>query len=338
MASVLDAVDSTAAATEMSPPGTFPTVVSSADPATRLLDWMHASRPRVQRLLTEAGAVLLRGFVVDPVDFENVCVMVSGALMDYEYRSNRREQLSGKLFNSTEYPASEAIPFHNEMSYFSRWPKHIWFMCQTPAAAGGDTPLADSAEVLHRIPADVREPFERLGVRYTRTMGPDLDLSWQEVFQTDDRAIVDEYCTNSGLEHEWLGDDRLRTAQHRPAVISHPHSGEPLWFNQAHLFHPSSLGSEVYNWLIRRYGVEQLPRNAFYGDGTPIPLEVLDVIRSVYLDLSRPTRWQRDDVLVFDNMRFAHARGSFTPPRRVIVGLGGAVSGYDLVTASQATD
>lgn len=307
-----------------------PMLIEPNSAKVALLDWVQANRALVDRGLAEPGAVLFRGFRPQRMEFEQVCLTISGSFMEYEYRSNNRTRLSRNLFNSTEYPASERIPFHNEMSYFSVWPRHVWFLCEIPAAARGDTPLADSVETYQRLPPDVREPFERLGVRYTRTIGPQVDLSWRDVFQTNDRSAVNQYCARFGIEHEWLDSECLRTAQVRPAVIRHPDTGDPVWFNQAHLFHPSALGPEVHQWLLRRYGHDMLPRNAMYGDGTPIPTEALEAIRTVYSQLAFATPWQAGDVLLFDNMRLAHARDSFTPPRRIVVGLAGIVSDANL--------
>jgi alpha-ketoglutarate-dependent taurine dioxygenase len=301
-------------------------VVCPEQPAASLREWIHKHATRVDTLLREPGAIIFRGFdMPSRDDFEKICTDVSGPFMEYEYRSNNRQRLTGSLFNSTEYPSSERIPFHNEMSYFAIWPRHVWFLCEIPAAADGDTPLADSAEVYRQLPEDVREPFERLGVRYTRTIGPDVDLNWRDVFQTDDRQAVNDYCDRFAIEYEWIDDDTIRTAQHRPAVVLHPLSAERIWFNQAHLFHPSSLGEDVHRWLLDHYGEANLPRNAMFGDGSPIPLPSLEIIRAAYARLSMPTKWEAGDVLVFDNMRYAHARDRFTAPRRIVVGLTGAI-------------
>jgi alpha-ketoglutarate-dependent taurine dioxygenase len=313
---------------------TVPVVISPPSARPALSTWVREHRHVIDEGLADVGALLLRGFTVSRSDFEDLCETVSGKFVDYEYRSNNRTKLTEKLFNSTEYPASERIPFHNEMSYFSRWPRHVWFLCEVPAAAGGDTPLADSTQMYQQLPPDLREPFERLGVRYTRTIGPEVDLSWRDVFQTEDRRDVDAYCARFGIDCEWLDDEQVRTSQHRPGVIRHPATGELVWFNQAHLFHPSALGPELHAWLVKRYGEERLPRNAQYGDGSPIPVEVLDIIRATYQSLSCPTLWEQDDVLVFDNIRYAHARDSFTPPRRIVVGLTGSMGDEDLPPAT----
>ena len=49
----------------------------------------------------------------------------------------------------------------------------------------------------------------------------------------------------------------------------HPVTGEKGWFNQANLFHVSALGEDG-KMLIDQLGVNNLPRNAYFGDGSEI--------------------------------------------------------------------
>ncbi|MGK9789048.1 TauD/TfdA family dioxygenase, partial [Salmonella enterica subsp. enterica] len=84
--------------------------------------------------------------------------------------------------------------------------------------------------------------------------------------------------------------------------------GDPVWFNQAHLFHLSALAPEMREVLLDTVGEEDLPRNVYYGDGTPIPDAELDAVRAV-LDVHKVVfPWREGDVLMLDNMLTAHAR------------------------------
>ena len=65
-----------------------------------------------------------------------------------------------------------------------------------------------------------------------------------------------------------------------PAVIDHLRTGEPVWFNQANLFHMSNLQPEVRRELLAEFGEAGLPRNAFYGDGSRIDDDDLDTVRA----------------------------------------------------------
>jgi alpha-ketoglutarate-dependent taurine dioxygenase len=301
------------------------TMVRVVEPAVGGLDvsqWIASQRAWLDRMLLAHGALLFRGFdCLQPERFEGVIAASGRPAFAYTYRSTPRRVVRNAIFSSTEYPADQAIPMHNEMSYTTAWPGRLWLCCLTAAAEGGETPLADSAAVWRRIPEPVRERFRRHGVRYVRNYGTGLDLPWQEVFQTADRHEVEVFCRAAGISFDWVTDTHLRTAQVCQSEIEHPVTKAPVWFNQAHLFHVSSLGEHVSSALIGVAGVGELPRNAYFGDGSEIPEGMLDVVRAAYDAESIRFSWQAGDLLVVDNVAVAHGRMPFRGQRRVVVGM-----------------
>ncbi|HEY6121540.1 MAG TPA: TauD/TfdA family dioxygenase [Pyrinomonadaceae bacterium] len=302
--------------------GKLPLVMEPAVEGLSLVDWSTSNRQHLEQELLRYGAILFRGFKVNTVDeFEEFMKSLVGELLDYSYRSTPRTQVSGRIYTSTEYPAHQTIPLHNEMSYTRQWPTIIGFYCVQPAEEGGETPIADSRKVFQRIDSSIRDRFAERNVCYVRNYGDAMDLSWQNVFQTDDRAVVESFCRQAGIEFQWKGDERLRTSHICQAVAQHPRTGEFVWFNQAHLFHVSSLKSEIRDSLLKFSGDEP-PRNAYYGDGQPINESDLDKIRSAYEEEAVVFPWQQRDVLVLDNMLTAHGRMPFRGARRIVVGMG----------------
>jgi alpha-ketoglutarate-dependent taurine dioxygenase len=304
------------------PDATLPLVVRPATGGVNLTEWAARNRELVEEHLLRAGALLFSGFALKSArQFEEFIEMLAGELLEYSYRSTPRSHVSGRIYTSTEYPADQSIPLHNEMAYAAHWPMKLWFFCAEPATRGGETPVADSRRVFLRIDPAVRERFERGGVMYVRNYGAGLDLTWQNVFQTSDRAEVEAYCRRAGMDFEWRGAGRLRTRQVCQATATHPLTGERVWFNQAHLFHVSSLEHAVRESLLALASEEELPRNAFYGDGTPIEAAALAEIREVYRREAVVFPWQAGDVLMLDNMLAAHGRNPFGGPRKVLVGM-----------------
>jgi hypothetical protein len=98
------------------------------------------------------------------------------------------------------------------------------------------------------------------------------------------------------------------------------------WFNQAHLFHTSSLPAAVREDLLASFGPEQLPRNALYGDGSVIEDEALTEIRAAFEAETVATPWQTGDVMLVDNMLMSHGRNPYDGPRKVLVAMSGAWS------------
>jgi alpha-ketoglutarate-dependent taurine dioxygenase len=300
----------------------FPLVVRPRVASTNLASWAGDQRERIASLLLEHGAILFRGFEVsDVARFQETVRAVSPDLLDYKERAAPRVEVAPNVFTSTEYPADQPIPLHHEMSYSHNWPTKIWFCCVQPAAAGGCTPIADDRRVFHRIDPEVKRRFLAHRVMYVRNYGGGVDLPWQEVFQTTERAAVEAYGRRAHMEIEWRDGDRLRTRAVRQVVATHPRTGETVWFNHAHMFHVSNLEPGLRAALRAELDADELPRNAFYGDGSEIKDEVLAAIRDVYRTAAVAFPWQRGDVLLLDNFLTSHGREPFSGPRRIVVAM-----------------
>jgi alpha-ketoglutarate-dependent taurine dioxygenase len=291
-----------------------------------LADWSRDHADCVTGWLHRHGAVLFRGFDVGMDRFAAVAESLAGAALPYRERSSPRTQLGPGVYTSTDHPADQAIALHNENSYQTEYPARLVFGCLLPAEAGGETPLADCRRVFARIPPDIVDTFRRRHIRYVRTYGDVVGLSWQEAFQDNDRSRVDEYCLAHGISAHWRPDGGLRTERIGPALATHPHTRETVWFNHAAFFHVSTLDPPVARALIAQFGEDGLPANTYYGDGAPIGAAALDTIRAAYRDEMVAEPWRRGDVLLVDNLLVAHGRAPFRGERRVVVSMAGRLS------------
>lgn len=304
------------------PDSPLPLVVRPVVEKLNLVKWAAANPSFIDSYLLRNGAILFRGFGLEAAEeFERLIQAVSGPLLDYSYRSTPRTVISGRIYSSTEYPAHQTIPLHNENSYSRSWPMKLWFLSLQVAEQGGQTPIADSRKIYQAIAPEIRECFVRQGLLYVRNYGTGLDLSWQEVFQTSSRPIVEDYCRKAQMEFEWIGDEQLRTRQRCQVTERHPRTGEMIWFNQAHLFHASRLPAEVRDWLLAAFGECNLPRNVYFADGSPIDSAMLDEVLRVCDANSVVFPWNEGDVLLLDNMLTAHGRKPFVGKRKVVVGM-----------------
>jgi alpha-ketoglutarate-dependent taurine dioxygenase len=111
-------------------------------------------------------------------------------------------------------------------------------------------------------------------------------------------------------------------------MAHHPETGDYLWFNQAHLFHISSLEPKPRAAMLAVFREEDLPRNSCYGDGTPLDEEMLENIREAFRSETISFPWQASDVLLIDNMLVAHGRNSFQGPRKVLVAMTDTYSSF----------
>jgi len=303
-------------------PAALPALVAPEHVGETLLHAAPRLRALGEPLLRSAGAVLFRGFAsAGRDDFSSFAASHGHALINYEFGSTPRTNKGGGVYSSTEYPAHQHIPLHNEQSYSQQWPMKIWFYAERVAQSGGETPIADSRAIYRRMPSAITRRFERDGVLYVRNFGNGLDVPWWQTFETEDRSAVEEVCRRRGIACEWKADGELRTRERGQGVARHPRTLDWVWFNQAHLFHVSALPNEAREALLACVEPEDLPRNAYYGDGTEIEASVLEEIRGVLSEQEVVFPWQAGDVLMLDNMLTAHARRPFLGLRSVSVAM-----------------
>lgn len=301
----------------------IPVVIKPVVEGLNLLKWAQNNTETIEALLLQHRALLFRDFHINTTDLFNEFIKVTskGELLEYRDRSSPRHEISNKIYTSTDYPAEQRIFLHNEGTYWLTWPLKIYFGCLTAASQGGETPIADCRNIFQRLDPKIRERFMEKKVLYVRNYNDGFGLTWQTVFQTEDKNVVEQYCRRNQIDFEWKENERLKTRQIRQAVAKHPKTGEMIWFNHATFFHISTLEEPMKSALLAEFKEEDLPNNTYYGDGSPIEPSVLDELRAVYQQEKITFPWQVGDVLLLDNMSIAHGRESFVGARKVVVGM-----------------
>lgn len=287
--------------------------------------WYKESHALTDKILLDKGAILFKGVGIDSAAaFEELISGIVPSSLDYVDGNSPRTRLSSKIYTSTEYDARESITLHNELSYSSRWPSRLFFNCQIPAQAGGETPIADSRRILQQMNASLVEEISRKRIRYIRNLhgGQGIGPSWQYTFETTDPAAVTKFCHESNTECEWKDDGSLRLIQYSDGIIMHGKTGERVWFNQIDQFHPSQLNKEVYETLTMLYEDEMdLPMYVTFGDGTRIPEDMIQEVRKTCDGLAVPTKWEKGDLLMLDNVLCCHGRSPYVGERKVLVSM-----------------
>lgn len=318
-----------------------------------LLHWLHEHRSVVQEALLVHGALMFRGFEVQRAqDFERVALAVEDRL-SAEYRgTSPRKVVPGTeyVFCASELPSFFPIPQHIEMSFVPEPPRTIFFGCMVPNRGfGGETALCDFREVYRQLSPPIRAAFDERGVLNIRNyhelkrwyhFDPWQLKGWRDVFETSDAAAVERECKQYGWRCQWGRARSLRVLGVSPASVTHPETGDRVWFNHAGVFHFAMLPQELAriwqrsgDWvqgllLLLSRPLLRLMRmmqgeldhgmHAQFGDGTPIPDEFMEHVRSVIWRNMVFPKWQRGDVVVLDNLRVSHGRQPYRGRDRTV--------------------
>jgi hypothetical protein len=272
--------------------------------------------------------VLFRRTAVDtPEKLQDIVSRTAGELSEFTEESSPRRHVAGQVFTSTDYPKEYPIQFHSEYSYAARWPMKLYFCCFRPSVVGGETPFSDTRQVLAKMRKETREAFEKKGVMYIRNYRPHIGVSWQTAFRTQEREVVEKMCADARITCEWKEGGVLRTRARTEAIVSHPQSGEPVWFNHAFFFNVRAIEPvSVRRELLSYPELDPLSMNTTFGDGSTIEAEIIEEIRQLYDGASTRFVWEPGDILLLDNMLCAHARAPYQGARNIVVVMADAIA------------
>lgn len=290
------------------------------------VNWYVVHQELVDDLVQRTGSVLFKGIIMDDLaDFEFVTESLFTRFVSYIDGFSPRTKLSKSIYTSTEYDADFRITLHNELSFSHVWPSKLLFFCVTPASEGGATTLADCRQILKTLDLGLLAAFEQKGVTYIRNLhnGEGLGPSWQQTYETKDKAQVEKFCKSGGTEFSWTDEGYLHLVQKKPATIRHRQTGEKLWFNQVDQFHPSQLNKEIHETLMELYGGNEwlLPMYGCFGDGSPISQEQIDLLHAGIEKCLVPIQWKTGDLLIVDNEMLSHGRMPYKGDRKILVSM-----------------
>jgi alpha-ketoglutarate-dependent taurine dioxygenase len=308
----------------------LPLVLEPTEDGIDLAEWNATNREWVEAQLLVHGGVLFRNFTLpSPADFERAAKAIYGELFG-DYGDLPKNAAGEKIYESTPYPPDQMILYHNESSHLPSWPRKISFHCVIPAKSGGCTPVFDTREALKHIDAAVLNEVRSKGLMYVRNFSKGVDPTWEAFFHTTDKATVEQMCRDAGSDFEWKSDGGLRVINRSKGIVKHPKTKEEMFFNQVQIHHIYCVDEDTREGLRALFDDQDLPRNVYYGDGSPIPDETMQHLGEVFEKIAVRFKWQKGDMIMLDNMLVTHARDSFEGPRHIVVAMGQMISADEL--------
>jgi alpha-ketoglutarate-dependent taurine dioxygenase len=295
----------------------YPLVMTPKNASMDIADWCVDNKDQLLEKLTKHGALLFRGFDFNNIDvLEKTVHTILGELVNYIDRNSMRSAIKGNIFTASDAKGELNIPLHCESSFTNNWPSRIFFFCHKPSEIGGEMPLANVNRVFSRLSPDITNVFLRKKVMYIRNF-VDENI-WKYVFQVNSKDELDTFSKQNNIKIEWLNEKKFRATQVRPAILKHPVTKENIWFNQVENFYTKK---RVIDRLNPFYSGKKLWRSSYFGDGADIPAAVIEKIRDAYDKETLLLKWEKNDLLILDNMKIAHGRRPFQGEREIWTGM-----------------
>jgi hypothetical protein len=297
----------------------YPVMFNAKSNFISLDHWIKNNKNTVKEKLSIHGAILFRNFNMTSIDsFRDVVKTFENKPMEYTLGAAKRSKIIDNIYLSTHHPADENLQLHNEMSYSDDWPNYIVFYCNTAPFAGGETPIADNRRVWELLDPRTKKKFIEKGVLYVRQVGGLLGgITWQELFKTKDKSLVEADCGKHNIKFEWIGKDVLKMKWILPATKIHPITLQTSWFNHVFFFNAIMLNKDILGTL----DPTDMPFISYYGDGSVIDEVDLIDIGDAFEKTKTCFEWKKGDLLLIDNISISHGRNPYKGEREILVAM-----------------
>ncbi|MGD8913597.1 MAG: TauD/TfdA family dioxygenase [Candidatus Thiodiazotropha sp.] len=309
----------------------------------------------IKHLVRKNGVLLFRNLPLNSAThFEQALEALDYDLFQSNYGSaSPRSHVTRKTFVSTLAPSPFIIGLHTEFCYQSTRPCMISFFCVKPAAGYGETPIFDCAKVWDALSDNLKKKLQTHGLQYQRFFPSRKSLfnfrkTWREAFQTEQRETVEDYLRSENMIFTWHHDGSLATKIHLPAVLHDTDRGKKYlsisMFNAESLIYNFHHFQDRYNPLMRKalewFVHREYERgNTFLhiklGDGTPFSRAECEEIQRAAWNHAIVFKWQTSDLMIMDNISFAHSRLNVKKPRQIITAMADKYDVRDYLSANQ---
>ncbi len=264
--------------------------------------------------------------------------------MDYAFGTDKRPEYTKSILGvNDEVSPSNFVNFHNELAYTDEFPKIISFVCITPSLTGGYTPLSNVRTVYNELPNDIKEKLLKYGIKYVRNIrdkkselsikNNKIDIKgqkcWQDLFNTNDASEAESICRNIyKYDTQWLkcrtnNTPILRVMYNLPGFVTIQNDDETVatsFVNSLLGMHGSFFDS--YDKYYETLPYIERPLHSLWGNGEEFTKEEIQTIKILYQQNSIRFEWKEGDIIIVDNLWWAHGRYPFFGNRKILALMG----------------
>ncbi|CDM27392.1 hypothetical protein CBS147339_5391 [Penicillium roqueforti] len=229
-----------------------------------------------------------------------------------------RPVLAPNVAPANEAPKEVLIYNHNESPQVPHAPEYIFFYGHHAPSKGGESPISSSLELFNRAQQEIPEFIAELaekgilskvtyrvekqyegGSTLKQAFGKEVqDHDDEETKRRKIEAQIARYGRGQHTTWDWT-DDGLILTHRLPVIRTQPGTNLPTLFT----------GLAAY-WKRTQFDAEARKNvtQQLFGDGTPIPEKYLAHLAKITDEIRVLHRWQKGDVLVYDNVIAQHGR------------------------------
>lgn len=280
--------------------------------------FVKQSRPWIYETLSHHGAIVWRGFC-DP-GVASLNRLAAALRTDRAFKPTNAVPtptiIHDSVFEDDAWELPGNLPPHNAYADCPLFPAHKLLACEDDEQSRECAiTIANMRTVYELIDPSIRAEFERRGLYYRRRYPGIPEKSsassrtpgyptWQEAFKTEQRNEVERKCRDNGLSFIWRSDNSIEISNNAPACVSHPETGERLWFNHIHyLRYFESAYIQQRPLFSKLFTITKVPvsLDVTFSDGSKIPSEYLAAIDAAYAASILHIGLLPGDALLLDN-------------------------------------
>lgn len=325
----------------------YATDTSNRDKISELLFEISQSG-KFTELLNDYGAVLLRGLNDNSsIAFSKYITAIESGRGNTPFEqiglAGKRFEQALNVFTANEGPQTTRFYQHNEYARYTHFPSNIHFFSNKAPSNGGESPIAHSNEFFNRVKDEIPEFIDELSRKglisvqvypsktkvTTATKGNEFfwegsDSFGQEIdFENDTFELkkqkAEKQIKRLTSDFKWLDDGSLIVRQHVPAFRTHPVRKFPTFFNGLNGRYGTSRDNDALNPPYNgKNGGIFLPST--YDNSEVIPLQYLEIVNRISMEIEYNHKWQEGDLLLVDNYQVSHGRAPwFGDEERVVL-------------------
>lgn len=281
--------------------------IESSEERTSIYDF---STDEIYKHLKEKGVVLLRGFDASTRDFIAFSNQFPDVFLPYQGGSIR-PSVNGDptVISITEKDGHHSVYFHGEQYYQKIHPTTFWMYALIPPASNGATLLCDGRELYARLPKEIKQLFTEKKIKYSRYFPSGV---WQKIYNVTSEKELDTILRKQDISYFVDEDNNLHTTYITKAIQQERWATSAIFINNAlEILEDMKEMHPKY-----RPGKTQETIRVTFEDDSEIPAEIIDQIHSIIEEIKIAVKWKKNDILIFDNTRFLHAREGFSSDSR----------------------